>query len=71
MISCSNHVGLCASKGRHLVIVLLEQDIVAFDDTRHVRDKAVVAKVAFPALLDKVIGIGDITKVSDEFISTG
>lgn len=50
---------------------MLEQFIVALDDARHIRDKAVISKVAVPALLDKVIGVGDITKVSDEFISTG
>lgn len=71
MVSYSNHVGLCAREGRHLVIELLEQDIVAIDDARHVGDKAVIAKVAFPALLDKVIGIGEIAEMSDEVISAG
>ena len=45
--------------------------LVAFHAACHVGDKAVVAKVAFPTLLDKVIGIGDVAKVSEEFISTG
>lgn len=49
---------------------MLEQDIIAFDDARHIGNKAIIAKVALPAFFDKVISIGDIAEVSDEFIST-
>ena len=70
MVSWSNHIGFCTSEGRHLVIVLLDHDIVAFDIACHVGNQAVIAKVAFPALLDEVVGVCDITEVSDELIST-
>lgn len=71
VVSWGNHIGHCASEGRHLVIVLLEQDIVALDDARHVGDKAAIAEVAFPTLLDKIIGVGNIPIMSDEFVGTG